>query len=108
MGVEAGLRCMLGGGVSICGAGCGGEGEGGEGFSKPAWGNMLGKCCSLVAAAGLLWLTGLGKEAAPSELRGGSELSVTGLSAGAPLQCILLCLLNMAERVKLFPQALQM
>lgn len=106
MGVEAGLRCMLGGVVSICDVGCGGE-VGGEGFSNPAWGIMLGKCCSLVAAGGLVWLTGLENEAAPSELRGGSELSVTGMSAGAPLQCMLLCLLSMAERVKLFPQALQ-
>lgn len=108
VGVEAGLRCMLGGGVSICGVGRGGEGVGGEGFSNPAWDIMLGKCCSPVAAGGLLWLTALGNEAASSELGDGSELSVNGLLAGAPLQCTLLCLLNMAERVKLFPQALQM
>lgn len=108
VGVEAGLRCMLWGEVSICGAGCGDEVGGVEGLSIPTWGMTVGKCCSLVEAGGLLWLTGLWNEAAPSEACGGSELSVTGLSAGAPLQCMVLCLLNMAERVKLFPQALQM
>ena len=71
MGVEAGLRCMLGGGVSTCGVGCGGEVGGGEGFSNPPWGITLGKCCSRAAARGLTWLVGLGNEAAPSELWGG-------------------------------------
>ena len=69
---------------------------------------MVEKFCSLAEAGDLSWPSGLENEAAPSEQRGAcSELSMTGLSAGAPLQCMLLCLLNMAERVKLLPQALQ-
>ena len=98
----------MGGGVSIWGAACGGAGEGGADLSKPELDIRSGKCCSAVAAGGLLWLTGLLKEAVPSALCGCSEPTVTRVSTGGPLQCVLLCLLNMAERVKLFPQVLQM
>lgn len=108
MGVEAGLMCMLEDGVSICGAGCDGEGVVVVGFCNPECGIRLGKCSSLVAAGGLTWLIGAETLVASSELRAGIALLVPGLSAGAPLQWEVLCLRNMAERVKLFPQALQM
>lgn len=106
--LAVGLSCTLRGGVSTCAAGCGGDVGGGDAdFFDPAWGIAVAKCRSLVAAGGLLRPVGLEKEATPLELRAGSGSSGAGLSGGGPLQCLFLCLRSMAERVKLFPQALQ-
>lgn len=107
-GVEAGLRCRLWGGLPICGAVCAGDAEDDGAFSKAPWAITFGKGCWPDAAGGLSWVTDLQNEAASSEFGDGSEMFAGGLSACAPLQCWVLCLLSMAERVKLFPQALQM
>lgn len=92
----------------MCAVACGDEAGGVEGFSRVECCSSPAKCCSPTGGGGLLlWPLAFWKQAAPSELRGGSVLSAAGISSGAPLQCMVVCLLTMAERVKLFPQAPQ-
>lgn len=91
----------------MCAVACGGEVGGVEVFSRGAC--CSSKCCSPTDGGGLLFCpAAFWKQVVPSELRGGSvPLVEAGVSSGAPLQCIVVCLLTMAERVKLFPQVPQ-
>lgn len=86
---------------------CVGGGLHDEGFPKSVSGMMAENCWSVVAADGLLRRSDLVNGAGPFAFWVCSELAAAGLGTDGPLQCMLLCLLSMAERVKLFPQVLQ-